>query len=193
MTYELSTNVVKIDLKDIFDNVLNKQYWEKTWCIFHYNNVTIVIHLGGINILRNRVSIILKVTNELDDDPWNRVASSTAEFPLDRFELNIFTQSIMSEIHACIRQLERIYARKTSGYRDLVDEEVEFAEQSKLKREEKLDELGIEDEEIREVYIEAYETISLTPEYVKNFEDKYMISVHNQVDAMVEFVGSDKG
>lgn len=191
MTTELSTHVVKIDLKDIVDNVLNKEYWEKKWCIFDYNNVTIVIKLSSIDIARNRVSLNISVTDNMSNDTWHKTRSNLVDFPLDRFEHDMFQKTVLGTIHRLIEAHEINYAINTSGYDELRKQENEYQEKSMAKLAAELDELEITHEGVREAYIDAnYETIDLTDDYIQSFKRNYMLIVHNQVDAMIEFVGA---
>lgn len=189
MTTELSTHVVKINLKDIVDNVLNKDYWEKKWCVFDYNNVTIEIKLSSINIARNRVSLDISVADNMSTSMFYKSHRGTVDFPLDRFEHDAFQKTVLGTIHRLIEEHELRYAINTSGYDELQKQENEYKEKSISKLEDELDELGITHEGVREAYIDNnYETINLTSDYIHSFKRNYMLIVHNQVDAMVEFI-----
>ena len=115
MTHEVSTHVVKIDLVDILDNVLNQRYWDRKWCIFDYNGVVINISLQSIDIEYNKVSLRIEVLDNNAKNHWDRSY--------------VTTESITRDLMA-----KRSY---------------------------------------------------------RAFENNYMIDIHNQVDAMVEFVDHD--
>lgn len=189
MTTELSTHVVKINLKDIVDNVLNKDYWEKKWCVFDYNNVTIEIKLSSIDIARNRVSLNISVTDNMSTSIWYKSQVGAVDFPLDRFEHDAFQKTVLGTIHRLIDEHELRYEINTSGYDELQKKENQYKEKSISKLVAELDELGITHEGVREAYIDNnYETIDLTTDYIQSFKRNYMLIVHNQVDAMIEFI-----
>lgn len=188
MTSEISTQVVKIDLVEIHNNILNRDYWKRKWVVFDYDNVVITLRLGSIDVNNGKWAIRIEVKDLNNDDAWRNSQITSVTSTIDEPHFEIFEKSIVSAMHDLIRNHEYGYAYKSDHYKELVAKESAYSEASKEKLRAELDELGITHEEIREAYInEYYDTISLTGDYVASYKNKFMLSVHNQLQSMIEF------
>ena len=55
MLKELSTKLYKLNFKEIINNATNKEFWNKKWAIYKYDNLWVEFSLDTININNNKL------------------------------------------------------------------------------------------------------------------------------------------
>lgn len=61
--HEISTKVIKLDIKTILDNYLDKKFWKHNWTIYRAKDYEIKASLNCINIKDNNIT--LKISPEM--------------------------------------------------------------------------------------------------------------------------------
>lgn len=149
----ITTKIKKIELKEILDNYLDKEYWEKKWCIFKNNRVMIEMNLSIIYTYNNLISI--KVLVYVDN--VNRYNTFCIPINNNEFTEIHFKNKLYGEI---IRTLEIIeecfFIPKTSFYKEAKELEEIHKENLKNIADDFLDENNVSNDVIREAYIEKY-------------------------------------
>ena len=133
--------------------------WGKEWTIFTYKRYEITLKLDTIDIKNNSIflEITIKDNNEENKNYWGKTISTSFKYAMSMNSVDMFKRILNSTIFLLMQKLEKeSYILYTDNYREL--QYMKDEEQEKLKEiaEEFLDNEGIENEEIREVYIEYY-------------------------------------
>lgn len=161
MGNKLTTIMYKLDYDYIFKNFLKKELWEKEWCLFEHDDLKIVAKLSNIDIERKKVSMKIY----MEDNYWTY---SFAYFYYDDAHYNqkCFQNSINDSVIAVIKEYENFQIHKTDEYKNAEEAEDEQEEELRNAAEDFLDNHGIENENIREAYIDAF--VSENKKYLRS-------------------------
>lgn len=177
MENKMILKVYDIDYSFIIKNYLEPKLWEKEWTLFIYKKFIVTLKLKYIYIYNNKIIFEIKLTDN-NSKSWNRTRTKEVEYSLKTDNINILKKAINTKIVYAIKELENyLYICSTEEYYKL--EQMEDDERGKLREiaEDFLNENNIENENIREAYIEAYidntETVyDLKNEYESKMEYK---------------------
>lgn len=145
-----------IDYSFIIKNYLDPKLWEKEWTLFIYKKFVVTLRLKYIYIYDHKICFEIKVTDN-NKNSWNREYTEVIEYSLNIENINILKKSINTKILYAIEEMEIDgYIEETEEYQKLI--QMQNEERNKLTQiaEEFLDDNGVESENIREAYIDAY-------------------------------------
>lgn len=141
---EISTRLYKINFKYIIENHLNKALWKKAWLVYDYDHFKVNLRLDNISIARNKITLA--------------IGNTSVDIPLseDHYNETVFYKSIFSAIKSSIKDRERDAIRGTAAYAKACELDSQNDDKNREIAERRLDELNIDDEEVRKAYIEKY-------------------------------------
>ena len=145
-----------IDYSFIIKNYLDPKLWEKEWTLFIYKKFVVTLKLKYIYTYNNKVIFEIKLTDN-NSSSWNRSITQEVEYSLKIDNINLLKKNINTKILHAIKIIERdLYIEVTNEYYKL--EKMQNEERKRLTKiaEEFLDDNGVENEDIREAYIDAY-------------------------------------
>lgn len=195
---QVSTKIHTIDFKKIMANALKRERWGDKWTLFDGYGVRLVMRVSNINIDNNSIGLHVRMDHQEYDDSYTIKLSDT---------YNSTTYSIsMSPDHynhiALINGLVGVVTRLVeSGYREFAQQTPEYDDAKRLDQYHSkvahdaavdyLDELEIEDDEIREAYINDKVDDATTYEARLNYQNNYRIdhrdSLKNLITSSLKF------
>lgn len=165
--------VYKIDYDFIISNYLDKSLWKKKWNLFVYKDNVFTINLYKINMEDD--SIIFKI--KYNKRSWD---SEYVTYYIDgRVNMKIFMKEISGAIFRLMYNYERELIMKTPGYQKILDAYQEEKDILKDIAKHYLDANSVTNDEIREVYVDAYvrknsRTDLQLDKYLKTYEYNYL-------------------
>ncbi len=156
MENKMILKVYDIDYSFIINNYLEPKLWEKEWTLFVYKKFVVTLRLKYIYIYKHKICFEIKLTNN-NKNNWNREYTETVEYSLNVENINILKKNINKQMLHTIEEMEKSdYIEQTEEFEKLIL--MQYEEREKLTKiaEEFLDDNDIENENIREAYIEAY-------------------------------------
>lgn len=156
MRNKMILKVYDIDYSFIIKNYLDIKLWEKEWTLFVYKRFLITLRLKYIYVYNKKISFEIKVIDN-NSSSWNREYTKEVEYSLNVENINILKKRINTKILYAIEEIEQYgYIEETEEYQKLIQMQNEERERLTKIAEEFLDDNGIENENIREAYIDAY-------------------------------------
>lgn len=156
MENKMILKVYDIDYSFIIKNYLDVKLWEKEWTLFVYKRFLITLRLKYIYVYNKKISFEIKVIDN-NSSSWNREYTKEVEYSLNVENINILKKRINTKILYAIEDMEQDgYIEETEEYQKLIQMQNEERERLTKIAEEFLDDNGIENENIREAYIDAY-------------------------------------
>lgn len=145
---ELSTKLTKINFKWLIEHCTDKENWKKTWTLYDYDGFKSDMSLNAIDIEKSCLNIRIR-----GNGFWNY---GTISIPLsdEHFNENVFKKKVYSCIEARIEEYERGKIFETQTYKDAEKKDDYAVKQSEKQINEYLDVIGIDNDEVREAYIE---------------------------------------
>lgn len=148
--------VWKMDYSFIIKNYLNPSLWEKVWTLFEFKDYVVTIQILSINCVDCQICFLIKLKNRADisvfssktDTVYYSLKSSTVDFLIKRINGTIYRLITAYEKYEVFERLD-IYAEAVKQGDYERDRLTEIADDF-------LDDEGVTNEEIREVYIENY-------------------------------------
>lgn len=182
---ELTNDVYKVNFKDIIANSLNREYWEKTWHLFEYDGYNVTMKLDSIDITRNQVW--LRIDIEYKIAGYKDYEFTTMRLPLDRYNAEVFKNKLHNNVKRVLRSVERGLARRGDEYHEAAAHDTYV---DGLKRDELcefLDDEGVYNSEVREIYIdEMLDYTNTRIDVLERAEGNLLKHVHNMVDVLIE-------
>lgn len=140
--------VYEIDYNFIIKNYLDPKLWNKSWTVFAYRDFVFTLKMTHITVTTNTITFEVKLNKH-----WN---SRHFDYNIENSNINFLKKSLKGTIKRLIGDYEESEIRSSDGYSIL--------EQNLLEAENKLEEIanefldneGVTNKEIREVYIENY-------------------------------------
>lgn len=164
----------EMDWNFIISNYLNPELWEKKWTLFQYKEWVITIKLNSIDCKDNRIVFLLEIEDKSTErkykDSWgtnrDKQCWGYINYSLKIENIQFLIRKIQSGIWDLIYKLEQQNIRTFKIY-EQIESSADY-EKRELERiaENFLDDEGVTNEEIRDVYIENY------VENNKKIEDK---------------------
>ena len=156
--------VYDIDYSFIIKNYLNPEMWQKTWTLFQYKTWVITFRIDYIWCRSEKIHFLIKIK---DNSPENEYSlggcydtdkdyNASVDYSLKIGDIQFLKREIISKSFYIIEKLEeeaimatREYINLTRSYSDEKDKLTEIAEDF-------LDDNGVNNEDIRNAYIDSY-------------------------------------
>lgn len=149
----LIIKVYNVDYGFILKNYLSPELWNKKWTLFNYKNYVIELSLYSIYVGSKQIYFKVDIYDSKD---LEKKDYDIAYYYMQTDNINILKKKINSAVYNAIGSLENQYIRKSEEYEEI--KELVRIEQDNLRNiaEEFLDDNNVNNEEIREAYIEKY-------------------------------------
>ena len=147
---QLAIKVYNIDYDFIIKNYLDKSLWHKEWTLFIYKDVTFTISLSKIDVRDESISFHVRI---------HAPGFTTYEvfwYYMQQMSIKILKQQIEGCMFRLIEAYEEDKIRCEQEYIDIKNSEWDEKDQLRSIAESFLDENGVTNDEIREVYIDNY-------------------------------------
>ena len=140
--------IYEIDYDFIIKNYLDPKLWNKSWTVFVYRDFVFTLKMTHITVTTNTITFEVKLNKH-----WN---SRHFDYNIENSNINFLKKSLKGTIKRLIGDYEESEIRSSDGYSIL--------EQNLLEAENKLEEIandflddeGVTNKEIRELYVENY-------------------------------------
>ena len=172
MKNQLAIKVYNIDYDFIIKNYLDKSLWHKEWTLFVYKDVTFTISLSKIDVRDESISFHVRM---------HAPGFTTYEvfwYYMKQMSIKILKQQIEGCMFRLIESYEEYKIKDEQEYRDIKNSEWDEKDQLRSIAESFLDENGVTNNEIREVYIDNYVDLNVrVDEFLNDYirARKYMV------------------
>lgn len=143
-----TAKVYKIDYDFIISNYLDKSLWKKSWNLFVYKEHIFTLRLCSINTQDDEIVFEIKKNNFYD---WERVY-----YNIKNTSVRILMRQINGAIFKLMCSYELSEIRNTSGYKAIASARETERDRLRDIAINFLDEEGITNTDIRDVYIDNY-------------------------------------
>ena len=150
MENQLAIKVYNIDYDFIIKNYLDKSLWHKEWTLFIYKDVTFTISLSKIDVKDESISFHVRISAP------NFTNCEAIWYYMKQMSVKILKQQIEGCMFRLIGAYEEDKIRHEQEYIDIKNSEWDEKDQLRSIAESFLDENGVTNDEIREVYIDNY-------------------------------------
>lgn len=148
--YQVALKTYDVDYGFILRNYLDQSLWDKIWNIFEYREYKVNMKLYQIEIPNKVVTLRFTITNnehrEYED----------VRIYLNSLNFKVLKKQINGAIDKLIHDIESSIIKDTEEYQEVDNSYYTEQEELRAEAEEILDEKGIEDEDVREAYIDKY-------------------------------------
>ena len=169
----------KIDYEFIIKNYLDKSLWKKQWNLFIYKDYVVTLSLYNIHTKDDIIEFEIKLNKVYYHKEYIKFFYNTTP-------IKVFKQQIEGAIWRCLVNYDDDLIRTTDGYREInAMRDSEMDRLTDIARN-FLDENGVTNDEIRDVYIDNYVSNNTkTSELLSNylFAHKY----HMLTDVLLVF------
>ena len=156
--------VYDIDYSFIIKNYLNPEMWQKTWTLFQYKTWVITLKIDYIWCRSEKICFLIKIKDNSSKNEYkcgnhydtDKFYSTSVDYSLKIDNIQFLKREIISKSFYVIEKLEEEAIMATQEYTDLT--ESYSNEKHKLIKiaEDFLDDNGVNNEDIRNAYIDAY-------------------------------------
>ena len=155
----------EMDWDFIISNYLNPELWEKKWTLFQYKEWVITIKLNSIECQDNRISFLLEIKDNSTEreykDAWNFCNRDKALWCFINYSLKIddiqfLIRKIQNGIWDLILRMEQENIRTLEIYEQIRSSANHEKRELERIAENFLDDEGVTNEDITDVYIENY-------------------------------------
>ena len=150
MENQLAIKVYNIDYDFIIKNYLDKSLWHKEWTLFIYKDVTFTISLSKIDVRDESISFHIRITSP------GFTTYEVIWYYMKQMSVKILKQQIEGCMFRLIEAYEEDKIKDEQEYIDIKNSEWDEKDQLRSIAENFLDENGVTNDEIREVYIDNY-------------------------------------
>ena len=147
---ELVIKTYDIDYSFIINNYLDKDLWNKEWTLFVYKNFVFTLNLYQIDTKNDAIQFEMHIKSE----EYKNSYYFTYHRKQSNFE--VLKKQINGAIFQLIEWCENYFIREEEGYKTIQEAESEEIEMLTNIAEQFLDDNGVTNKEIREVYIDNY-------------------------------------
>jgi len=162
--------VYEIDYDFIIKNYLDPKLWNKSWTVFIYRDFVFTLKMTKIIVTSNTIVFEVKLNKYWD--------SRHFEYNIENSNIDFLKKSLKGTIKRLISDYERSEIKDTEGYGILEQNLLEAEHRLEEIANDFLDDEGVTNKEIREVYIENY--VDNNSEYWSKL-DKYIDSLEYTV------------
>ena len=165
----LSVELTKLNLEEILQNYKKEEYWEKTWYIFKHGDIVITAHLKNINIEKRYLELCVQLESELVR--VKRIQKSCY------FYRGGYYSSSISKCLSIVEYVEENLIKQYCEYDEAERLEEEYREHVEELAEQRLDEAGVYNSDIREAYIDQCINNTEIPDYTGDVIANYRYTV----------------
>lgn len=140
--------VYEIDYDFIIKNYLDPKLWNKSWTVFVYRDFVFTLKMTHITVTTNTITFEVKLNKY-----WE---SRHFDYNIENSNINFLKKSLKGTIKRLIGDYEKGEIRSTEEYSILNQDLLEAEHKLEEIANEFLDNEGVTNKEIREVYIENY-------------------------------------
>lgn len=164
--------VYNIDYDFIIKNYTDPKLWDEKWVLLTYKNNIFTLALDSINVKKKSIWFELRLQTDLDI--YSNSGARSLQYNIGNMNIDFLKSEINSVMKRLVNDIEESYISiKDEDY--LYVENNNQSERDNLREiaEEFLDEQGVTNDEIREIYIDYYvdENDKLS-DYLSNIKDK---------------------
>lgn len=184
---KLSTKLVYVDYKELLENYKNPDFWGKRWTIYDYGNIKAELAINTINCQNNEIIMGLDVIYKGNKkrnyraittafnyigDYYSHYSLGTFAVPIDHPEYSneIFNNKVYGKVKSIIKAIESCLIKEFPNYKQEETRLHDLRENWKDIANDWLDEKGVEDDDIREAYIDSY--ISVCEDKTEDYKEK---------------------
>lgn len=150
MKNEIALKVYEIDYDFIIKNYLNPELWKKEWTLFIYRDFIFTLSLYEINVSDNKIYFSLKLKNGYE------TSTRFIYYYIDNETYKILKKQINGAMFYLIEDMEDKKLKLTEEYQQIEDgRDLEYDTLKDI-ADNFLDENGVSNREIRDVYIDYY-------------------------------------
>lgn len=162
--YGISTQIEYVDIKEILKHYKKSKYWKKKWCVFKTNNFKFNFWLDTIDIRQNKIigkvdferTVIVRGNRHFTFScEWWEAKDITIPISNSDYKQETFERGLIGCIRDLIETLERYVIVRTNDYHTAERSEGWYYDRVEELANEKLDEEGVKNEDIRDAYISA--------------------------------------
>lgn len=155
---ETIRNLKNLDIKDEYardeimrgNSIQSTAKAEKTWTLFVYRDISIVLNISSISVKPKRICFDIRIRRD------EYTTYTSIYYHIDNSNYNVLKRQINGAIETLLNALEQNDIKREDGYWEIKN--ASCNEEDILKRiaEEFLDDNGVSNEEIRDCYINNY-------------------------------------
>lgn len=144
----------EIDYQFIIDNYTDPKLWDKVWNLFIFKNYVYTLTLSSIDVKKYEISFEMRLESDLDF--YNHNKSTIIKHNLKNSTIEILKKQINGSMFTLAEWLEKEVIQNSSEYQEI--ENSKYNERQYLEdiANEFLDDNGVTNNDIREVYIDYY-------------------------------------
>lgn len=154
--YEVSTKLYKVDWKFLIRHCLDVNYWKNIYSIYDYDGLKLSLQLCEINILNKQLEFRLLGNYTNNDEVINDFTFVYIQFDDDHYNKEVLDNKLLSSVLALIGYFERGQIRNSDEYAIMDDASDKEVLNLKDNAKAHLDDLNIDDEDVRSAYIDKY-------------------------------------
>ena len=147
MEYGVVPKVWKVDYDFLINNYLDKNLWKKSWNLFAYKNHIFTLNLSTIDVSDDSICFRIRKNNDLSDSIW---------FNTRNEDITFLKRKINGVIFRLIETSEEQEIKSMTGYEEILERQALARDEYEDEANAYLDSLNIDDDEVREPYIERY-------------------------------------
>ncbi len=156
--------VYDIDYSFIIKNYLNPEMWQKTWTLFQYKTWVITFRIDYIWCRSEKIHFLIKIKDNSPENEYkcgdycdtDKDYGTSVDYSLKIDDIQFLKREIISKSFYIIEKLEEEAIMATREYANLAESYSD--EKNKLTKiaENFLDDNGVNNEDIRNAYIDSY-------------------------------------
>lgn len=149
---DLAIKVYDIDYSFLLKNYLNPEYWNKSWHLFVYKDFVFDLSMYSIDCEDKKICFKVKGTHGEDS------RTTFIYYYLNNTTIPVLKKQINGAIISVMESIEKCEIREQNGYTRLCELEAEENEQLESLAVDFLDEHGIDNKKLRELFIDDYKS-----------------------------------
>ena len=173
-------------------NALKRARWSDKWVLFDGYGVYIVMNVSSIDVRNNKLSLMINVSHDEYNDDYDTKINHSNNYTIitlsmsdEHYNVNTMINGIKGSITRLITENYRSFAASTDEYKEAQRLDNYIYEQAGEDAAERLDDLDISDDDIREAYIEGQKADAYTVENRSMVRDEYRNSHRDSLIALV--------
>ena len=147
---ELALKVYQVDYEFICKNCLNPNLWEKTWNLFVYRDYVFTLNISSISVRENTISFLIELIK------GNKRKSTYIWYHRNTENYTVLIKQVNGAMFRLIEEFEEMLLRQSDEYQEIMDSYYNERDLLKEIAEEFLNNEGVSNKEIREIYIDNY-------------------------------------
>lgn len=151
---QLAIKVYEIDYEFIIKNYLDRKLWKQIWNLFVFKDNVFTLKLSSINTKEEKIYFDVEF-NKLNNQ-WIYSKNETVLYDLNNMTIELLKKSINGAIFRLAEKLDTVNIEKSDIYKEIKDSACQEEEALREIAEDFLDDNGVINEDIREVYIDVY-------------------------------------